>query len=146
MAAVILSSTYATSDGGEQEPCPFCGSTDTSWRGGGPYSYDQIYCNHCLTEFTFYPPAGAHRIGGPQLTETLERWNQRADTDPDRCPFCGCEAVEFDGIMNYSTFFADAYCPECRVRFEFQRSKIGKVPANNLRKARKAFGRRYEDD
>ena len=32
MVAVILGSAYATSDGGEQEPCPFCGSTDTSWR------------------------------------------------------------------------------------------------------------------
>lgn len=146
MVAVILRSAYVTSDGGEQEPCPFCGSTDTSWREGGPYSYDQIYCNHCLTEFTFYPPAGTHRIGGPQLTETLERWNQRADPDPGRCPFCGCEAVGFDGIMNHSTFFAGAYCPACRVRFEFQRSKLGKVPANNPRKARKAFGRRYEDD
>lgn len=62
------------------------------------------------------------------------------------CPFCGGDAVEFDGVMNHSTFFADAYCPACRVRFEFQRSKLGKVPANNLRKARKAFGRRYEDD
>ena len=31
--------------GGEQGPCPFCGSTDTSWQEGGPYSYDQIYCN-----------------------------------------------------------------------------------------------------
>lgn len=143
---MILNGGYTRSDGGEHAPCPFCGSVDTRWSAGGPYSYDQIYCNHCLTEFTFYPPAGTHRIGGPQLTETLERWNQRADTGPDRCPFCGCEAVEFDGIMNYSTFFADAYCPACRVRFEFQRSKLGKVPANNLRKARKAFGRRYEDD
>ena len=43
-------------------------------------------------------------------------------------------------------FFVDAYCPDCRVRFEFQRVRLGKVPANNLRKARKAFGRRYEDD
>lgn len=142
MVAVILGSAYATSDGGEQEPCPFCGSTDTSWREGGPYSYDQIYCNHCLTEFTFYPPAGTHRIGGPQLTETLERWNQRADPDPDWCPFCGCEAVEFDGIMNYSTFFADAYCPDCRVRFEFQKVRKGKVEVSNLKKAKKAFGRR----
>ena len=143
---MIVNAGYTRSDGGEHASCPFCGSTDTSWRGGGPYSYDQIYCNHCLTEFTFYPPAGTHRIGGPQLTETLERWNQRADPDPDRCPFCGSGSVEFDGIMNYSTFFADAYCPACRVRFEFQRSKLGKAPANNLRKARKAFGRRYEDD
>lgn len=78
MVAVILSSAYATSDGGEQEPCPFCGS----------------------------------------------------------------EAVEFDGIMNYSTFFADAYCPDCRVRFEFQKAKKGKVESNNLKKAKKAFGRR----
>lgn len=143
---MILSGGYTRSEGGDHAPCPFCGSTDTEWRAGGAYSYDRVYCNGCLTEFTFYPPAGTHRIGGPQLTETLERWNQRADPDPDRCPFCGCEAVEFDGIMNYSTFFADAYCPGCRVRFEFQRSKLGKVPANNLRKARKAFGRRYEDD
>ena len=142
MVVVILRSAYVTSDGGEQEPCPFCGSTDTSWREGGPYSYYQIYCNHCLTEFTFYPPAGAYRIGGPQLTETLERWNQRADPDPDWCPFCGCEAVEFDGIMNHSMFFADAYCPDCRVRFEFQRVKKGKVEANNLKRAKKTFGRR----
>lgn len=139
---MIFRSAYVTSDGGEQEPCPFCGSNDTSWREGGPYSYDQIYCNHCLTEFTFYPPAGTHRIGGPQLTETLERWNGRADVDPDWCPFCGCEAVEFDGIMNYSTFFADAYCPDCKVRFEFQRAKKGNVESNNLKKARKAFGKR----
>lgn len=112
---VILSSAYATSDGGEQEPCPFCGSTDTSWR-----------------------------EGGPQLTETLERWNHRSDPDPDRCPFCGCEAVEFDGIMNYSTFFADAYCPDCRVRFEFQKAKKGKVEASNMKKARKTFGKRVQ--
>ena len=142
MVAVILRNAYVTSDGGEYEPCPFCGSTDTSWLAGGQYSYDRVYCNHCLTEFTFYPPAGTHRIGGPQRTETLERWNQRADPDQDRCPFCGCEAVEFDGIMNYSTFFADAYCPDCRVRFEFQRAKKGKVEASNLKKARKAFEKR----
>lgn len=72
----------------------------------------------------------------------MERWNQRADPDPDWCPFCGCEAVEFDGIMNHSMFFADAYCPDCRVRFEFQKAKKGKVEANNLKKARKAFGKR----
>ena len=139
---MILRSAYVTSDGGEHAPCPFCGSTDTSWRGGGPYSYDQIYCDHCLTEFTFYPPAGTHRIGGPQLTETLERWDGRADSDPDWCPFCGCEAVEFDGIMNHSTFFADAYCPDCRVRFEFQKVEKGKSDASNLKRAKKAFGRR----
>ena len=139
---MILNGGYTRSDGGKHAPCPFCGSTDTDWIGGGRYSYDHVYCNGCLTEFTFYPPAGTHRIGGPQLTETLERWNQRADPDPDWCPFCGCEAVEFDGIMNYSTFFADAYCPDCRVRFEFQKVKKGKVEANNLKKARKAFGKR----
>ena len=27
-------------------------------------------------------------------------------------------------------FFVDAYCPDCRVRFEFQRVRLGKVPAN----------------
>ena len=79
MVAVILRSAYVTSDGGEQEPCPFCGSTDTSWREGGPYSYDQIYCNHCLTEFTFYPPAirgrtptqtGAPSVGARQWSST----------------------------------------------------------------------------
>ncbi len=139
---MILKSAYITSDGGKQEPCPFCGSEDTAWKEGGPYSYDIIYCEHCLTEFTFYPPAGKHRIGGPQLTETLERWNQRADPDPDLCPFCGCDAIEFDGIMNYSSFFADAYCPDCRVRFEFQRAKKGKVEEKNLSKAKKAFGKR----
>ena len=62
--------------------------------------------------------------------------------EQETCPFCGCEAVEFDGIMNYSTFFADAYCLDCRVRFEFQKVKKGKVEANNLKKARKAFGKR----
>ena len=141
---MILSGGYTRSEGGDHAPCPFCGSTDTEWRAGGRYSYDQVYCNGCLTEFTFYPPAGMHRIGGPQLTETLERWNQRADTDPDRCPFCGGDAVEFDGIMNYSTFFADAYCPDCRVRFEFQKAKKGKVESNNLKKARKAFRKRVQ--
>ena len=139
---MILNGGYTKSDGGEHAPCPLCGSTDTEWRAGGRYSYDHVYCNGCLTEFTFYPPAGTHRIGGPQLTETLERWNQRADPDPDRCPFCGCEAVEFDGIMNYSTFFADAYCPACRVRFEFQRTRKGKTGVNDLTRTVKAFGRR----
>lgn len=139
---MILNSGYVSSDGGEHAPCPFCGSADTSWSAGGPYSYDHVYCNHCLTEFTFYPPAGKHRIGGPQLGETLERWDGRADSDPDWCPFCGCEAVEFDGSMNYSTFFADAYCPDCRVRFEFQKVKKGKNDSNNLKRAKKAFGRR----
>lgn len=139
---MILNGGYTRSDGGEYAPCPFCGSTDTEWRAGGCYSYDHVYCHGCLTEFTFYPPAGTHRIGGPQLTETLERWNQRADHDQEWCPFCGCEAVEFSGIMNYSTFFADVYCPDCRVRFEFQKAKKGKVESNNLKKARKAFGKR----
>ena len=139
---MILNSGYITSDGGEHSSCPFCGSTDTSWRAGGRYSYDQVYCNHCLAEFTFYPPAGEHRMGGPQLAETLERWDQRADPDPRSCPFCGCEEVEFDGIMNHSTFFADAYCPDCCVRIEFQRVRRGKSEAVNLRKARKAFGKR----
>ncbi len=139
---MMLRSAYVTSDGGDHAPCPFCGSTDTDWRPGGRYSYDQVYCNGCRTEFTFYPPAGEHRIGGPQLTETLERWDARADEDSGRCPFCGCEAVEFDGLMNVSTFFADAWCPDCKVRFEFQRVRLGRVPANNLRRAREAFGRR----
>lgn len=142
---MILNGGYTRSDEGEHAPCPFCGSTDTEWRAGGRYSYDQVYCHGCLTEFTFYPPAGEHRIGGPRLDETLGRWDGRADPDPERCPFCGGGSVEFDGIMNISSFFADAYCPDCRVRFEFQRSKLGKVPANNLRKARKAFGRRCAD-
>lgn len=143
---MILNGGYTRSEGGDHAPCPFCGSTDTDWIAGGRYSYDHVYCNGCKTEFTFYPPAGECRVGGPRLDETLERWDRRADPDPGRCPFCGGGAVEFDGIMNYSTFFADAYCPDCRVRFEFQRSKLGKVPANNLRKARKAFGRRCTDD
>lgn len=136
---MILRHGYIDSDGGEQASCPFCGSADTSWSAGGPYSYDRVYCNHCLTEFTFYPPAGTHRIVGPQLSETIERWNGRADVDTDWCPFCGCEAVEFDGIMNYSTFFADAYCPDCRVRCEFQRVKKGKNHDTNIRRAKKAF-------
>ena len=139
---MILNSGYVSSDGGKHAPCPFCGSVDTSWNAGGSYSYDHVYCNHCLTEFTFYPPAGKHSIGGPQLGETLERWDGRADSDPDWCPFCGCEAVEFDGIMNYSTFFADAYCPDCRVRFEFRKVRKGKNDSNNLKRAKKAFGRR----
>lgn len=125
-------------------PCPFCGSADVTWYAGGTYSYDQAYCNGCLTEFTFYPPAGEHRIGGPRLSETSGRWRTRADPDPGRCPFCGSGRVEFDGIMNHSTFFADAYCTECRVRFEFQRVKRGRVRENDLRKARKAFGRRCD--
>lgn len=143
---MIVRGTYVTSDAGEHAPCPFCGSTDTDLRPGGPYSYDQVYCNGCKTEFTFYPPAGEHRMGGPKLTETTDRWDSRANDDrgmgPVRCPFCWCGRIEFDGLMNYSTFFADAYCPDCRVRFEFQRVKRGKVPANDLRKAREAFGRR----
>lgn len=139
---MLIRGLYTTEDAGEHAPCPFCGSDDTDLVPGGTYSYDYVRCNGCLTEFVFYPPAGGHGIGGPQLTETLERWDGRADPDPDWCPFCGCEAVEFDGYMNYSTFFADAYCPDCRVRFEFQRVKKGKVEANNLRKARRAFGSR----
>lgn len=139
---MMLSGGHARSDGGGHAPCPFCGSTDTEWRAGGTYSYDQVYCLGCRTEFTFYPPAGECRAGGPRLGETLRRWDGRADRDPGWCPFCGCEAVEFDGVMNHSTFFADAYCPDCRVRFEFQTVKRGKVRANDLRKARRAFGRR----
>lgn len=139
---MIIRGLYTTGDGGEQSPCPFCGSTDTDLHMGGTYSYDKVYCNGCLTEFTFYPPAGTNRIGGPQVAETVSRWNGRGDQDQDCCPFCGCESIEFDGIMNHSMFFADAYCPDCRVRFEFQRVKKGGVKANNLKKARKAFGRR----
>lgn len=141
---MIVRGAYVTSsDAGYCAPCPFCGSRDTDLRPGGRYSYDQVYCNGCLTEFTFYPPAGEqHGEGGPRLGETLSRWEGRSDPDPERCPFCGWGLVEFDGLMNYSMFFADAYCPACRVRFEFQRVKRGKVKVNDLRKAREAFGRR----
>lgn len=139
---MILNSGYINSDGVEHAPCPFCGSADTRWDAGGRYSYDHAYCNHCLTEFTFYPPAGKHRIGGPRLAETLERWDSRANSDQDQCPFCGCEAVQFDGIMNSSPFFVDAYCPDCRVRFEFQKVNKSKDDVNNLKMAKKAFRRR----
>ena len=139
---MILRGTYVNGDAGRHAPCPFCGSEDTDLRPGGKYSYDQVYCNGCLTEFTFYPPAGEHRVGGPKLGETVDRWDGRADPDPGWCPFCGCDGVEFEGVMNYSQFFADAYCLDCKVRFEFQRVKKGKNDANNVRKARAAFGRR----
>jgi len=138
---MLLKSSYVTSDGGEQRTCPFCGSTDTEWRAGGPYSYDHVYCNGCKTEFTFYPPAGKHRIGGPKLSETIERWNERADTDGEHCPFCGSD-VEYDGIMNTMYLFVDAYCPTCRVYYQFQKFPTVKTAAGNLRKAKRAFGRR----
>lgn len=138
---MIVRGAYATGEAGSSSPCPFCGSDDTDLVPGGRYSYNHVYCNGCLTDFTFYPrPMDGLR--GKGLTNTVERWDGRADPDPERCPFCGCEAVEFDGTMNYSTFFADAYCPDCHVRFEFQRVRRGKVRANDLRKAREAFGRR----
>lgn len=138
---MIIRGQYTISDGGEQSPCPFCGSTDTDLRPGGAYSYNKVYCNGCLTEFTFYP-RDSDRLRVKMIDNTLRRWNGRVDPDSERCPLCGCKAIEFDGIMNYSTFFADAYCPDCRVRFEFQRVKKGKSEPNNLRKAKKAFGRR----
>lgn len=136
---MILRSTYMISEGGSDEPCPFCGSDDVSWHAGGKYSYDEVYCHHCLTEMTFYPPEGTHRMGGPQLMETMGRWERRADGG--ECPFCGGK-VEYDGDMNYSTFFADAYCPTCRIRFEFQRAKKGKSEAANAKKAVRAMARR----
>lgn len=138
---MILRGEYVTEDAGRHAPCPFCGSEDTDLRPGGPYTYNQVYCNGCLTEFTFYP---RHEDGlrGKTLTNTLSRWDGRADPDPGWCPFCGCEDVEFDGVMNYSQFFTDAYCPDCHVRFEFQGTRVGVVRANNVRKARAAFGRR----
>ncbi len=138
---MILKNAYTTSDGGEQAPCPFCGSHDTSWHPGGKYSYDRVYCDACCTEFTFYPPEGKHRIGGPKLNETMGRWDERPETDNEHCPFCGGEP-EYDGIMNSTYLFVDAYCPTCRVYYQFQKFPTVKTAAGNLRKAKRAFGRR----
>lgn len=138
---MILRGQYVTSDGGEQRPCPFCGSEKTSWHPGGKYSYDRIYCDNCHTEFTFFPPAGEHRMGGPKCSETIERWNERADADGEHCPFCGGEP-EYDGIMNSMYLFVDAYCPACKVYYQFQKFPTVKTAAGNLKKAKRAFGRR----
>ena len=138
----MIRGMYTTEGAGEHAPCPFCGSTDTDLIPAGSFCYPKAYCHGCLTEFTFYPPVGKGHLTDKRLDAVMDRWDGRAGSDPDRCPFCGGDAVEFDGAMNYSTFFADAFCPGCGVRFEFQRVRRGKVEANNLRKARRAFGRR----
>lgn len=119
---------------GKDRTCPFCGSEDFELRPHqGKYDYDSIYCNECKTEFTYYPP------------HISSVWNRRENGDGDRCPFCG-GMVEFDGSMNYSTLFADAYCPRCRMRFEFQRIHAAKTREKTVAKARTAFARRAVND
>ena len=125
-------------------PCPFCGSTDITFRRrSGAYDYDKIYCNGCRTEFTYHP------------THIADVWNHRTETDNEHCPFCGGE-VEFDGGMNYQYLFPDAYCPTCGWRMEFQGVKaatttkrdadeINKCRKRTMAKARKAFARRTGD-
>ena len=126
------------------KPCPFCGSTDIRYVGrAGRFDNEHVYCNGCKTEFTNIPP----HIG--------TMWNHRAGVDRECCPFCGGD-IEYDGIMNYSTLFCDAYCPTCGWRFEFQDSRLPHIDEDErdpekldrwgrkcVEKARKAFARRY---
>lgn len=126
------------------QPCPFCGSDNIELRQRrGAYDYDKIYCNGCKTEFTYHPTHIAHV------------WNRRTKADGEHCPFCGGE-VEFDGNMNGSYFFADAYCPTCGWHFEFQTvnaarptrqdpAAIEKAQEKTIAKARKAFARRADE-
>ena len=110
--------------------CPFCGGDDIEFRPHrGAYDYDSIYCHDCKAEFTYYPP------------HIAEVWNHRTETDGEHCPFGGGE-VEFDGSMNYSSLFADVYCPKCRIRFELQGTDAAKTKDKTIAKARKAFARR----
>jgi uridine phosphorylase len=64
-------------------------------------------------------------------------------------------AIGLDGLMNYSQFHADAYCPTCGWRIEFQGTKaaeaktkteeaIRKARERTIAKARKAFARRAD--
>lgn len=118
----------------KDEACPFCGSNEIELRQRrGAYDYDSIYCNGCKTEFTYYPPHIA-------IT-----WNRRVRGDGECCPFCG-GMVEFDGSMNWSYLFADAYCPRCHMRFEFQRVTAAKTTEKTIAKARKAFAHRAVTD
>lgn len=124
-------------------PCPFCGSDNINLiRHSGAYDYDKIHCYNCGVEVEYYPP------------HIADAWNRRAETDGEHCPFCGGE-VEF-GTMCYSLYFAEAYCPSCHMRFEFQRTKITlpkerdpekirKAEERNIAKSKKAFARRWTD-
>ena len=112
------------------KPCPFCGSTDIKLHlHKSAYDCDSIYCNGCKTEYTLYPELPS------------KKWNRRAEADGEHCPFCGGE-VEFDGMMNYSQFFADAYCSTCRIHFAFQGVKAVKTREKTIAKAKKAFAKR----
>lgn len=118
--------------GESDHACPFCGSANVEARlHKGAYDCDSLYCNGCKTEYTLYP----ENIG--------IRWNRRAETDGEHCPFCGGD-VEFDGVMNYRYMFADAYCPTCRIRIEFQGTNAVKSREKTIARARKAFARRAE--
>lgn len=116
--------------GMKDKACPFCGSNDIRLvPRTSAYDVDKIYCDGCKTEISYYP------------THIATMWNRRTETDAEHCPFCGGE-VEFDGVMNHSMFFSDAYCPTCGFRFEFQNSKLPKSADRKEKAARKAFGRR----
>ena len=118
--------------GDSDRPCPFCGSKDIDVRlHKSAYDYDKLYCNACKTEYTFYPE------------HFSTKWNRRADTDGEHCPFCGGD-VEFDGLMNYQYMFADAYCPTCRIRIEFQGTNAVKAREKTIARAKKAFARHVE--
>lgn len=125
----MLVSGYVTSEY-ESAPCPYCGSDNITAQLGGTYSYDHIHCNDCDADFTFFTKSGGN------LTETMATWNDRKDGE---CPFCGGD-MDRDTWWRY--MFLDTYCPECRVRVEFQRLKVGKSDKTNARRLEKAIRRR----